>query len=36
MPAGSTTASDTHAVKVILKYKNGIHPPYVVLTSMPK
>lgn len=35
VPAGSTTASDTHSVKVVLKYKNGIDPPYVVYTSMP-
>ncbi|WP_254075844.1 RNase A-like domain-containing protein [Streptomyces sp. P3] len=36
IPSGSTTAHETHSVKVILKYKNGIDPPYVVLTSMPK
>ncbi|MFC8919970.1 RNase A-like domain-containing protein [Streptomyces sp. NPDC057116] len=35
VPDGSTTASDTHSVKVVLKYKNGIDPPYVVYTSMP-
>ncbi|MFJ4920368.1 RNase A-like domain-containing protein [Streptomyces sp. NPDC088725] len=35
MPAGSPSASDTHSVKVVLKYKNGIDPPYVVYTSMP-
>lgn len=28
-------AQDTHTVKVVLKYKNGLHPPYVVYTSMP-
>ncbi|MGV9939804.1 RNase A-like domain-containing protein [Streptomyces sp. NPDC003401] len=36
IPSGSTSAHDTYSVKVILKYKNGIDPPYVVLTSMPK
>ncbi|MFV0128253.1 RNase A-like domain-containing protein [Streptomyces sp. HMX112] len=35
VPAGSTAASDTYSVKVVLKYKNGIDPPYVVYTSMP-
>ncbi|NUK54482.1 hypothetical protein HRW14_30305 [Streptomyces lunaelactis] len=35
VPAGSSSASDTHSVKVVLKYKNGIDPPYVVFTSMP-
>ncbi|MFD9819779.1 RNase A-like domain-containing protein [Streptomyces violascens] len=35
MPSGSTTAVDVHAVKVVLKYKNGIDPPFVVYTSMP-
>ncbi|MFE2939648.1 RNase A-like domain-containing protein [Streptomyces sp. NPDC059255] len=35
IPAGSSSASDTHSVKVVLKYKNGIDPPYVVYTSMP-
>jgi len=28
-------AKDAHTVKVVLKYKNGLHPPYVVYTSMP-
>ncbi|WP_158710993.1 RNase A-like domain-containing protein [Streptomyces albus] len=28
-------ARDTHSVKVVLKYKNGIDPPFVVYTSMP-
>ncbi|GAA1433402.1 hypothetical protein GCM10009601_55890 [Streptomyces thermospinosisporus] len=28
-------AKDTHSVKVVLKYKNGLVPPYVVYTSMP-
>lgn len=35
IPSGSTTAVDAHAVKVVLKYKNGIDPPFVVYTSMP-
>ncbi|MEU6053323.1 RNase A-like domain-containing protein [Streptomyces xanthochromogenes] len=35
IPAGSTAAVATHAVKVVLKYKNGIDPPFVVYTSMP-
>ncbi|MEU3371675.1 RNase A-like domain-containing protein [Streptomyces sp. NPDC006660] len=36
IPSGSTRAVDTHSVKVILKYKNGIDPPFVVYTCMPK
>nr|WP_240001080.1 RNase A-like domain-containing protein [Streptomyces sp. ST1020] len=32
---GSTSVHDTYSVKVVLKYKNGIDPPYVVYTSMP-
>ena len=36
IPSGSASAHDRYSVKVILKYKNGIDPPYVVLTSMPK
>ncbi|MHB9857991.1 RNase A-like domain-containing protein [Streptomyces sp. YIM S03343] len=36
IPTGSTSAHDTYSVKVVLKYKNGIDPPYVVLTSMPQ
>ncbi|MEU0398738.1 RNase A-like domain-containing protein [Streptomyces sp. NPDC006197] len=36
IPAGSTAATDTYKVKVVLKYKNGIDPPYVVYTSMPQ
>ncbi|MCZ1001759.1 hypothetical protein O1M63_32900 [Streptomyces mirabilis] len=31
----ASAAQDTHTVKVVLKYKNGLHPPYVVYTSMP-
>ncbi|MFK4802443.1 RNase A-like domain-containing protein [Streptomyces sp. MPA0124] len=31
----ASAAADTHSVKVVLKYKNGITPPYVVYTSMP-
>ncbi|MEU0048511.1 RNase A-like domain-containing protein [Streptomyces sp. NPDC006309] len=29
-------AQDAHSVEVVLKYKNGLHPPYVVYTSMPR
>ncbi|MEU3553306.1 RNase A-like domain-containing protein [Streptomyces fragilis] len=29
-------AQDTHHVRVVLKYKNGLEPPYVVYTSMPE
>ncbi|MEU0860514.1 hypothetical protein ABZ352_34900 [Streptomyces griseofuscus] len=28
-------AQSTRAVEVVLKYKNGLHAPYVVYTSMP-
>ncbi|GCB45609.1 RNase A-like domain-containing protein [Streptomyces sp. NL15-2K] len=28
-------ASDTHGVDVVLRYRKGIDPPFVVLTSMP-
>ncbi|WP_051741591.1 RNase A-like domain-containing protein [Streptomyces xylophagus] len=31
----ASAAQDTHTVKVVLKYKNGLHPPYVAYTSMP-
>ena len=30
-----SAAKDTHSVKVVLKYKNGLVPPYVAYTSMP-
>ncbi|OIJ69447.1 RNase A-like domain-containing protein [Streptomyces mangrovisoli] len=32
----ATAAQDAHSVEVVLKYKNGLHPPYVVYTSMPR
>ncbi|MFE2885289.1 RNase A-like domain-containing protein [Streptomyces sp. NPDC059272] len=31
----ASAARDTHTVKVVLRYKNGLHPPYVAYTSMP-
>ncbi|MFR9796263.1 RNase A-like domain-containing protein [Streptomyces sp. MS06] len=33
---GPGAAQDAHSVEVVLKYKNGLHPPYVVYTSMPR
>lgn len=35
IPNGSTSAHETYGAKVVLKYKSGIVPPYVVYTSMP-
>ncbi|MEU8971428.1 RNase A-like domain-containing protein [Streptomyces monashensis] len=32
----ASAAQDAHSVEVVLKYKNGLHPPYVVYTSMPR
>ncbi|MGP4088765.1 RNase A-like domain-containing protein [Streptomyces sp. KR55] len=30
-----TQATDAHGVNVVLRYKRGIDPPFIVLTSMP-
>ncbi|WP_372351412.1 RNase A-like domain-containing protein [Streptomyces sp. KL116D] len=29
------TATDAHGTNVVLRYKRGIDPPFIVLTSMP-
>ncbi|KOV63604.1 hypothetical protein ADK64_20605 [Streptomyces sp. MMG1121] len=28
-------ASDTHKVRVVLRYRDGLNPPFTVVTSMP-
>ncbi|MGN5379437.1 RNase A-like domain-containing protein [Streptomyces lasalocidi] len=28
-------ASDTHKVRVVLRYRDGLNPPFIVVTSMP-
>ncbi|MFE9409715.1 RNase A-like domain-containing protein [Streptomyces sp. NPDC006704] len=32
----NAVGSDSHTVNVVLRYKRGLHPPFIVLTSMPK